>query len=283
MVWGALPLFFTLIQPAGPLEILAHRIIWSLALCMILLLFARGYKRLWRLMRNPKIMGILTLAALTVGTNWFIFIMGVDIGRVVEVSLGYYINPLISVLLGVLFLREKLSPLQWLAMGIGTVAVVVISVGTGSFPTLGVAVAVSFGLYGLIKKGVGGKAGALEAMTIETIVLFIPSVVYVLYLMSQGMSHFETQGAWHMILMLGLGPATAIPLILFGGATARIPLSWVGMLQYVTPTMQFITGVVFLGEQMSPSRWIGFGIIWITMILVCVDGILAARRSRRAV
>jgi len=281
LMWGALPLFFTIIQPAGPLEILAHRIVWSLFFCLILLLLARGFPRLWRLLRTPRILGLLTLAAITVAINWFIFVLGVDIGRVVEVSLGYYINPLISVLLGVLFLKEKLRPLQWLAMGIGAVAVVVIAVGNGRFPLLGVGVALSFGLYGLIKKRVGSRAGALEAMTIETIVLFIPSLVYVLYLVSQGQSQFETNGPLHVILMLCLGPVTAIPLILFGSAASRIPLSWVGMLQYVTPTMQFITGVIIMGEHMTPSRWAGFGIIWVTVVLVCVDGVMAARRRRR--
>lgn len=281
LLWGVLPLFFMAIQPAGPLEILAHRIIWSLFFCLILLLFARGYPRLWRLLRTPRILGILAVAAITVAINWFIFVLGVDMGRIVEVSLGYYINPLVSVLLGVVFLKEKLRPLQWLAMGIGAIAVIVIAVGNGNIPFLGLALAVSFGLYGLIKKQIGSRAGALEAMTIETIVLFIPSVTYVLFLMSQGQSNFETQGSLHVILMLCLGPVTAIPLILFGSATSRIPLSWVGMLQYVTPTMQFLTGVFLLGEDMPLSRWAGFCIIWITVVLVCVDGVMAARRRRR--
>lgn len=280
LIWGILPIYFSSIKPAGPLEILAHRIVWSLVFCLILLLFARGYGRLWALLRTPKIVGILALAAIAVAVNWFIFVLGVDIGRVVEVSLGYYINPLFSVLLGVVFLGEKLRPLQWTAMAIGAVAVVVIAVGNGTFPWLGVAVAVSFGLYGLIKKRLGSRAGALEAMTIETIVLFVPSFAYIAFLTSVSQSHFAGT-TWHVLLMLGLGPATAIPLIFFGAATSRIPLSWVGMLQYVTPTMQFLSGVFLMGEVMTPSRWAGFAIIWVTVVLVCVDGLAAARKNRR--
>lgn len=281
LVWGVLPLYFASIQPAGPLEILSHRIVWSLLFCAILLAVARGYRRLWQLLTNPKVVGTLTLAAIAVAINWFIFVLGVDVGRVVEVSLGYYINPLFSVFLGVVFLKERLSKLQWIAMAVGLIAVIVIAAGTRQIPLLGLAVAVSFGLYGLIKKRVGGRAGALEAMTIETMVLFLPSMGYLLYLVSQGQSHFETGGALHAGLMVLLGPATAVPLILFGAATSRIPLSWVGMLQYITPTMQFLTGVFLMGEAMTPARWAGFAIVWVTVVLVCIDGLVATRRNRR--
>lgn len=278
LLWGFLPLYFSALAPAGSLEILAHRIVWCLVFCAVLLALTRGYTTVWSVLRSPRSTGLLTAASILVGINWLGFLLGVELGRVVEVSLGYYINPLITILLGVIFLREKLRPLQWAAVAVAVVAVLVISIGYGSVPWLGLLVATTFGGYGLVKNRVGGAVGAVSGLSIETLILFVPALVFVLWATAAGQSTFTTEGSWHIVLMLLLGPATAVPLLLFSAAARRIPLSWVGMLQFMTPTMQFITGVWILGEEMSPARWTGFAIIWIACTLFIVDMVRASRR-----
>ena len=278
LLWGFLPLYFSALAPAGSLEILAHRIVWCLVFCAVLLALTRGYTTVWTILKNPRSTGLLTAASILVGINWLGFLLGVELGRVVEVSLGYYINPLITILLGVIFLREKLRPLQWAAVAVAVVAVLVISIGYGSVPWLGLLVATTFGGYGLVKNRVGGAVGAVSGLSIETLILFVPALAFILWATAAGQSTFTTEGSWHIVLMLMLGPATAVPLLLFSAAARRIPLSWVGMLQFMTPTMQFITGVWILGEEMSPARWTGFAIIWIACTLFIVDMVRASRR-----
>lgn len=278
LLWGFLPLYFSALAPAGSLEILAHRIVWCLLVCAVLLAITRGYTTVWSVLRSPRSTGLLTAASILVGINWLGFLLGVELGRVVEVSLGYYINPLITILLGVIFLREKLRPLQWAAVAVAVVAVLVISIGYGSVPWLGLLVATTFGGYGLVKNRVGGAVGAVSGLSIETLILFVPALAFILWATAAGQSTFTTEGSWHIVLMLMLGPATAVPLLLFSAAARRIPLSWVGMLQFMTPTMQFITGVWILGEEMSPARWTGFAIIWIACTLFIVDMVRASRR-----
>ena len=278
LLWGFLPLYFSALAPAGSLEILAHRIVWCLLVCAVLLAITRGYTTVWSVLRSPRSTGLLTAASILVGINWLGFLLGVELGRVVEVSLGYYINPLITILLGVIFLREKLRPLQWAAVAVAVVAVLVISIGYGSVPWLGLLVATTFGGYGLVKNRVGGAVGAVSGLSIETLILFVPALAFILWATAAGQSTFTTEGSWHIVLMLMLGPATAVPLLLFSAAARRIHLSWVGMLQFMTPTMQFITGVWILGEEMSPARWTGFAIIWIACTLFIVDMVRASRR-----
>ncbi|MDN6378070.1 MAG: EamA family transporter RarD [Brevibacterium aurantiacum] len=278
IIWGLIPLLFAAAAPTGALEIVAHRIIWSLIFCAILLFFAKGFARTWLVMRSGKTFWLLALASVLIAVNWTTYVYGIETGRLVEISLGYSLNPLISLGLGVIFLKEKLRPLQWAAVGFGAVAVIVVGLGIGRFPYLALTVAVSFGLYGLVKNKVGGKVGALEGMTVETAVLTVPSLAFLAYLAAQGEGTFIGFGPWHVVLLLATGPLTAIPLILFGAAARRIPLSWVGMLQYIAPTMQFILGVALFGEAMSTTRWIGFLIIWIAVILLCTDMVRQSRR-----
>lgn len=278
IIWGLIPLLFAAAAPTGAFEIVAHRIIWSLIFCAILLFFAKGFVRTWLVMRSGKIFWLLALASVLIAVNWTTYVYGIETGRLVEISLGYYLNPLISIGLGVILLKEKLRPLQWAAVGFGAAAVIVVGIGIGRFPYLALTVALSFGLYGLVKNKVGGKVGALEGMTVETAVLTIPSLAFLAYLAVQGTETFIGFGPWHIVLLLATGPLTAIPLILFGAAARRIPLSWVGMLQYIAPTMQFVLGVVLFGEAMSTTRWIGFLIIWIAVILLCTDMVQQNRR-----
>ncbi|WP_425514176.1 EamA family transporter RarD [Brevibacterium oceani] len=281
IIWGLIPLLFAAAAPTGAFEIVAHRIIWSLIFCAVLLFFARGFTRTWKIVRSGRTFGLLALASVLIAINWTTYVYGIESGHLVEISLGYYLNPLISIGLGVILLKEKLRPLQWAAVGVGAVAVIVVGLGLGRFPYLALTVALSFGLYGLVKNKVGGTVGALEGMTVETAVLTIPSIGFLLYLASQGVGTFTGFGAWHVVILLATGPLTAIPLILFGAAARRIPLSWVGMLQYIAPTMQFILGVAVFGETMSTTRWIGFLIIWIAVILLCTDMIRQSRRHPR--
>lgn len=281
LFWGGMPLVFAAAAPATPLEILAHRIVWSLVFCTVLLIFARGFRRVFTAVRDPRVLGTLALAAVVISINWLGFLIGVSINRVVEISLGYFFNPLVTVLIGVIFLGERLRRLQWAAVIVGCLAVVVIAVGYGQMPWLALLVAFSFGLYGLIKNRVGGKVGALEGLTVETAVLAPVCGAYIVFLTVTGASHFGTEGTGHLLIMLALGPITAIPLILFGAATRRVPLSWVGLMQYVTPTIQFILGITVLGEQMPLARWIGFIIIWIAVVMLTVDMLRATQAQRR--
>jgi len=278
LLWGFLPLYFDSLAPAGSLEILAHRIVWCLLFCGILLALTRGYPLVHRILTSPRTTAILVAASVLIAINWLGFLLGVELGRVVEVSLGYYINPLITILLGVVFLRERLRPLQWAAVAVAAVAVLVISIGYGSVPWLGLLVAFTFAGYGLLKNRVGGTVGALGGLTVETLILTLPAAAFIGWTLASGADTFTSQGSWHLVFMLLLGPATALPLLLFSAAARRIPLSWVGMLQFITPTMQFLTGVYLLGEEMAPARWAGFVIIWIACALFIVDMVRTSRR-----
>lgn len=278
LLWGVMPLLFAAAAPTGALELVSHRVIWSLVFCAILLVFTGGFLRTWQILRSPRLFGLLLLASVLIAINWTTFIYGVETNQLVEISLGYYLNPLISIGLGVIFLGEKLRPLQWTAVGFGLLAVIIVGIGLGRVPYLAFTVALSFGLYGLVKNKVGSRVGALEGMAVESLVLAVPSAIYLIALGSLGLQTFTGFGGWHVFVIIITGPATAIPLILFSAAARRIPLSWVGMLQYLTPTIQFTLGVTVLGEMMSTTRWIGFFVIWIAVILLCTDMIRHSRR-----
>ncbi|WGP07222.1 EamA family transporter RarD [Bacillus subtilis] len=278
LLWGVMPLLFAAAAPTGALELVSHRVIWSLGFCAILLVFTGGFLRTWQILRSPRLFGLLLLASVLIAINWTTFIYGVETNQLVEISLGYYLNPLISIGLGVIFLGEKLRPLQWTAVGFGLLAVIIVGIGLGRVPYLAFTVALSFGLYGLVKNKVGSRVGALEGMAVESLVLAVPSAIYLIFLGSLGLQTFTGFGGWHVFVIIITGPATAIPLILFSAAARRIPLSWVGMLQYLTPTIQFTLGVTVLGEMMSTTRWAGFFVIWIAVILLCTDMIRHSRR-----
>jgi chloramphenicol-sensitive protein RarD len=278
LLWGVMPLLFAAAAPTGALELVSHRVIWSLGFCAILLVFTGGFLRTWQILRSPRLFGLLLLASVLIAINWTTFIYGVETNQLVEISLGYYLNPLISIGLGVIFLGEKLRPLQWTAVGFGLLAVIIVGIGLGRVPYLAFTVALSFGLYGLVKNKVGSRVGAVEGMAVESLVLAVPSAIYLIFLGSLGLQTFTGFGGWHVFVIIITGPATAIPLILFSAAARRIPLSWVGMLQYLTPTIQFTLGVTVLGEMMSTTRWAGFFVIWIAVILLCTDMIRHSRR-----
>jgi chloramphenicol-sensitive protein RarD len=292
-IWGGLPLYLHLLAPATPLEILGHRIVWSFVLLIIGLAVLRRWQRLTRpagsagsagchppglgrAVRSPRTVAALTLAAVLIATNWGFYIYGVGAQRVVEVSLGYFINPLISVVLGVVFFRERLRRWQWVAVGIGTVAVGVLTVDYGHLPWIALILAVSFGSYGLLKKLVG--APAAEGMTIETGALLLPGLAYLAFLETTHRATFGHAPALTTALLVGTGVITAVPLLLFAGAANRVPLAVLGICQYLTPTLQLLIGVFVFGEPMPPARLAGFVLVWTALAVFTFD----AFRHRRA-
>ncbi len=282
LLWGFLPVYFVLLAPTGPFEIVAYRILFSLAFCAVLLSATRGWGRLFALVRQRRILLTMAAAGILIYVNWQVFVIAVTSGRVVEGALGYFINPVFTVLLGVVFLRERLRPAQWAAVGISAVAIVVIAVGYGTFPWIALVLALSFGLYGFIKKQVGGAVDAVSGLTLETAWL-VPVAVATLVVVGTTSGLTLTQyGPAHLVLTVLVGVATGVPLLLFAGAAARLPLIAIGLTQYLTPVLQFIFGVVFLGEAMSVTRWVGFVLVWVALIVLTVDLIRAARTQRRA-
>lgn len=277
LLWGLFPIYWKLLQPSGPLEILAQRVLWSLAFVVLLLVLLRRTGWFRNLSRRPRALAILTVAAVVIGVNWFTYIYGVNTDRVVETSLGYFITPLFSVLLGVVVLHERLRATQWGAVAIGALAVIVLTVDYGQPPWIAFTLAVSFGSYGLLKKKVG--VAALEGLAVECAVLAPLALGYVLWLQATGDAAFGQVSVAHAALMIGSGVVTAIPLLLFAGAANRIPLSTVGVLQYIAPVLQFAIGVLLLHESMPPARWIGFGLVWLALAIFTVDGLRNHRRQ----
>lgn len=281
-MWGVLPLYFHALAPATSWEILAHRIVWSLLLTVVVWAWKRDLSWLRPLLRNRRRLGLLGLAAFFLAINWAVFIYAVSIGNVVESSLGYFINPLLLVLMGVLLLGERMSPLQWTALGFGTVAVAVITIDYGRPPWIALSLATSFALYGYMKKLIGAHLGALESMTIETIVLTPFALAGIAWFQITGNGTFLSEGPSHTLLIMASGVATAVPLILFSAAASRIPLTTMGLLQYLAPVGQFLVGVLVFNEVVPGPRWIGFGLVWIGLATLTIDMFTRAQRSRRA-
>ena len=274
-LWGLFPAFWPLLDPAAPPEVLAHRILWTTVLMAAVLTLMRG----WRPLRGLGLRGwaTVTAAAVFIAVNWGLYIYGVSVDLVVEAALGYYMTPLVSVLLAVVVLRERVGVLQWVALGLGAAAVLVISIGNGTVPWLSMVLAASFGMYGLIKATVPLPAAA--SLTAEGIVLFPPALIYILVIQATGAGTFVGFGPWHLLLMLSAGPATALPLLLYGMSARRIPLSVLGVLMYLNPTLQFLWGVLVVGQDLPPARWAGFGLIWVALAVFTVDLLRRTRRS----
>jgi len=282
VLWGFLPVYFRLLAPTGAFEIVAYRILFSLVFCAVLLTITRGWARLAALVRQPRILLTLAVAGILIYVNWQVFVLAAITGHVVEGALGYFINPIFTVLLGVIFLRERLRPAQWIALGISAAAIVIIAVGYGAFPWIALALTLSFGLYGFIKKRVGGQVDAVGGLTIETAWLTPVAVVQLIVVGTSSGLTLTAGGAGHTVLLVLVGVATGLPLLFFAAAAARLPLIAIGLTQYLTPVLQFIFGVVFLGEAMSTTRWIGFVLVWVALIVLTVDLIRAAQGQRRA-
>ncbi|MDJ0334200.1 EamA family transporter RarD [Salinibacterium sp. G-O1] len=281
VLWGFLPVLFVSLRPAGPIEIVAWRIVLSLIFCALLISVTRGWPRLRAIVRDRATLVSLSVAGVFILVNWVVYVFASLSGHVVEAALGYFTNPIVTVLLGVIVLRERLRPLQWIAIGVSAVAVLVLAIGYGSFPWIALTLAFSFGFYGLVKKRVGPKADAISGLTVETAVLAPAAVIALLIISAAGGLTIGTQAAGHTALMLALGVATAVPLILFAAASRRLPLTYMGLVQYIAPILQLLVGVVLLKEDMPPERWIGFGIVWLALAILTVDMFASSGRQRR--
>ncbi|MFE7811419.1 EamA family transporter RarD [Streptomyces sp. NPDC057433] len=279
-MWGLVPLFWPLLKPAGAVEILAHRMVWSLFFVGAALLVVRRWAWLGELLRQPRRLALITVAAAVITVNWGVYIWSVNSGHVVEASLGYFINPLVTIAIGVLLLKERLRPVQWTAVGVGFAAVLVLTIGYGRPPWISLCLAFSFAVYGLVKKKV--NLGGVESLAAETAVQFLPALGYLLWLGSQGDSTFGTEGTGHAALLAATGIVTALPLVCFGAAAIRVPLSTMGLLQYLAPVFQFLLGILYFKEAMPPERWAGFALVWLALMLLTWDALRTARRSARA-
>jgi chloramphenicol-sensitive protein RarD len=277
-MWGLVPLFWPLLKPAGAMEILAHRMVWSLALVGIGLLALRRWGWVRELIRQPRKLGLIAVAASVITVNWGLYIWAVNSGHVVEASLGYFINPLVTIAMGVLLLKERLRPAQWTAVAIGFAAVLVLAIGYGQPPWVSLTLAFSFATYGLAKKKI--NLGGLESLAAETAVLFLPALGYLLWLGASGSATFATEGAGHASLLAATGVVTAVPLICFGAAAIRIPLSVLGLLQYLAPVFQFGLGVLYFHEAMPAERWAGFSLVWLALAILTWDALRTAHSTK---
>jgi chloramphenicol-sensitive protein RarD len=281
-LWGFLPLFFLALQPTDAIEIVSWRIVLSLAFCAILITVTRRWDLLVKLVRDRRTTLILGLAGIFILVNWLIYVFAVQTDQVVEASLGYFANPIVTVLLGVFVLRERLRSLQWVSLAISAVAVLILAITYGKFPWIALGLAFSFGLYGLIKKQVGGRVDAVGGLTIETAWLAPFAVVALVVIAASGTLTMGSISPLHTALLLSAGVITAVPLLLFAAAARRVPLTYLGLLQFLAPVLQFVIGVAILHEQMPLARWLGFGLIWLALIIITIDMLRNSKIARRA-
>lgn len=281
LAWGILPLYFTALAPTSPVEILAWRIVLSLVFCGVVISLGRRWRNLLRVVRNRRTVLTLGVASVLIVINWTTFLLAVTSGHALEAALGYYLNPLVSVLLGTLVLGERLRRLQWVALALVVVAVVVLVVGYGRPPWYALVLAVSFALYGLVKKQVAGRADTLSGFTIETAWAMPIAIGAFVLVGATGSVTFGTVSVLNTLLLLGTGAMTSVPLLLFASAAGRLSLIEIGTLQYIGPTVQFLLSVIVLGEAMPPDRWVGFGIVWLALVVITIDLIARGGGGRR--
>jgi len=276
-LWGLLPVYWKWLQHVPALQLMSHRVVWSfLSLCTLLIL-TRRWPHFRAAVQDRRVLRTHLITAALIGVNWLTYVWAVNAGFIVETSLGYFINPLLSVALGVIFLRERLRPLQWTAVGIAAVGVFYLTFIYGAFPWIALTLALAFGFYGLVKKT--APLGSLYGLTLETGILLLPTSGYLLLCEARGQGAFLHAGVLSDLLLVGAGPVTAIPLLMFAAAAQRIPLSLVGILQYIAPTLQFLLGVLVYGEPFPPARLVGFSIVWVALAILALDAGLT-RRAR---
>jgi chloramphenicol-sensitive protein RarD len=280
LLWGVFPLYFKLLDQAGAFEIVAHRVWWACLVCALGVTVKRAWRQVAAVWRRPQLAVRLAVAGALISFNWLLYVWAVVHDQVVDAALGYFINPLVTVALAIVVLRERLRRAQWLALGCGALAVAVIVIGYGQVPWVGLGLAVTFSLYSLAKNRVGGQTTPLVGLGFETAAVTPIALAGLIWFQASGQSHFTGYGAWYTVGLIGTGLITAGPLILFAVGAARLPLSSLALLQYVTPVMQFSIGVWVFGEQMPLARWIGFALIWVALAILSFDGLRAVRRRR---
>lgn len=283
LLWGVLPIYFVLLAPSGPWEILSWRVLLSLVFCALLLTVTRAWRRFAAILRVPRLALWTVVAGVLIYVNWQVYLIAATTGQVLEASLGYFINPLATIVLAVLVLHERVRPLQWAAVGVAAIAVIVIVVFYGSVPWLALTLSASFALYGLVKKmHLAGRVDAVTGLTLETLWLTPIAIVQVIIVgVTTGIT-FGQNGPVHTTLMILAGAATAVPLLLFAAASSRVSLATVGMLQFTAPILQFLVGAFLMHEHMPPERWAGFALIWVACILLVIDLVRQGRISRRS-
>lgn len=281
LLWGVLPLYFAVLVPATPWEVLGHRVLWSLLICAVLLWLARQLRWTLDMFRDRRLLLTMTAAGALIAINWTVYTVAVMSGHVTEAALGYFLNPLVTVAMGVLLLRERLRSAQWVAVGAGLVAGVYLTINYGTLPWISLTLAFSFATYGLIKKRIGSSLSAVQSLTGETVVMAPLALGIVIWLGVTGQQTFVGQGGGHTTLLVLTGVITAVPLLLFAAAAHRVPLVTIGLLQFIAPVLQLLGGVLVLGEVMPASRWVGFGLVWLALIILSVDSIVSSGRSRR--
>ncbi|CAN2222337.1 RarD Predicted permeases [Candidatus Nanopelagicaceae bacterium] len=280
VLWGMFPLYWPLLEPANPLEIVSHRAVWTMVFCLIVLYATKALKSTLATFKRPKVAAKLFTTTILISINWLVYIWATNNGHVVEASLGYYINPLIVIAFGVILLKEKMRPLQWTAVSIATIGVLVLTIDYGRLPWVALGLALSWGGYGLMKKQLG--LGALEGLAIETLIAFIPYCAYLIFIGSKGDGQFG-HGVGLTILLISAGAITAIPLLLFNGSTTRLPFTTIGLLQYITPTIQFSIGVWIRHEAMPTARWVGFIFIWMALTTLAIDLLRSGRAINNSI
>lgn len=275
-LWGLLPLYWLLVDEAGSVEVVAHRLVWSLVVVLAILAVRRRIARVWSL--GWRSVGLLAVAAVVITINWCVYIWAVTTSQVIEMSLGYFINPLVTVLIGVIVIRERLRPAQWVAMGVAATAVLVLTIDYGRLPWIALTLAFTFATYGLAKKK--AAMGAAEGLAVETAILLVPSVAFLVWLEVNDTASFGHSG-WELDLFLvGCGLVTAVPLMLFSAAATRVPLTTLGLLQYLAPTLGFILGVTVFDEDVPPVRLAGFALVWVALVIFTADALRRRRRLR---
>ncbi len=275
--WGLFPIYWKWLHHVPAIELIAHRIIWSFVALVIVLAVMRQWRSFRVEIAKPRVLRLYVLAAVLIGINWFVYVWAVNQGYIVETSLGYFINPLLNVLMGVIILREKLRPAQWVPIGLAAAGVLYLTLLYGSLPWIALTLAFSFGLYGLVKKL--APLGSLYGLTLETGVLLLPMVGYLIFAEVNGQGVFLHTDLVSNLLMLGAGPVTVIPLLLFASAVRRVPLSTMGILQYLAPTLQFLLGVLVYGEAFSSAQFVGFGLVWLALIVYTIENVWQRRRA----
>jgi chloramphenicol-sensitive protein RarD len=280
LIWGFFPIYLKSLQVVPALQIMLHRVVWAFIFVTILVLLRRRWPGIRRSLRDRRVILAYSATAVLLAINWMVYIYGINSGQVVETSLGYFINPLLSVALGVIILREKLRPMQWLPVGLAALGVLYLTLQLGALPWIALALAFSFGLYGLIKKI--APLGATDSLFVETGIIFLPALFYLLFSESQGVGAFGHH-SWQISVLLGFsGVVTALPLLLFGRAARSIPLSLLGILQYIAPTVQFLLGIYLYNEPFSTTRLIGFSIIWLALLIFTLEGFINRRNQGAA-
>ncbi len=276
-IWGLFPIYWHWLSQVPALQILAHRIVWSFVLLAIVIVVTRQWRAFRAEALHARTLAIYAIAGLLLSVNWGTYVWAVNAGYVVETSLGYFINPLLSVLLGVIILRERLRRTQWIAVGLAAAGVIYLTIAYGSLPWIALTLAFSFGLYGLVKKT--APLGALHGLTLETAIVFAPMLLYLILAEANGQGAFLHSAGISTLLMVGAGPVTVIPLLMFASAVRSIPLSLVGILQYITPTLQFLIGVLIFKEPFSPTQSIGFGLVWLALLVFTSENLWARRQA----